>query len=182
MSVGSRVPCLLSPRALWLTPAKLSLAPASRSSGQSTTPANARCCHGNVGFLLDHPKLVQLVLPSSKSVLPEAELAQPAVLSTPWGPQCLGSAHGSCSLGRGRKSSSVFLRWINFLLNQGTKDVCSHQSSSQTGLYFSFLSYERKNVDLPLAGNTSKFHWGISWNSVFSLCWSAKKEMFYTFL
>lgn len=39
--------------------------------------------------MLDHPKLVQLVLPSSKSVLPEAELARLAVLSSPSVLKCL---------------------------------------------------------------------------------------------
>lgn len=51
--------------------------------------------------------------------------------------------------------------------------MCVHnQSSSQTGLYFSFSSYERKNVNLPLVGNTSKFYLG----NIMELCFLASVD------
>lgn len=59
-------------------------------------------------FLLDHPKLVQLVLPSSKSVLPEAELAQPTVLSTPWDPNVWVLLMGVAAWGGGERAAQYF--------------------------------------------------------------------------
>lgn len=102
--IRNRVPCLLLPRALWLLPAKLSLTPESRSSGQWTSPWNTRCCHQSVDSILDHSKLVQQKSPACGQAAPGS-----LCCDSPSVGQCLVSIHESCCLGRGRRSSSVFL-------------------------------------------------------------------------
>lgn len=58
--------------------------------------------------MLDHPKLVQLVLPSSESVLPEVELAQLTALSSPCVLKCLVLYVGVAVWGGGERAAQYF--------------------------------------------------------------------------
>lgn len=105
--------------------------------------------------------------PQAVSLLPEVELPLAAyavtVLLGSTVLKCLVSIHESCCLGRGRKSSSVFLRRINFLFNQGTIHTYPQTTkfTDGTSLYFPpALPNKRKDVSLSLLGNTQKFQQG----------------------
>lgn len=68
-------------------------------------------------------------------------------------------------MGRGRKSSSVFLRRINFFLNQGTIHLCSQTIKFTDGAFgvfcwFFFFHNKGKDVNVSLLGNTRKFQQG----------------------
>lgn len=114
------------------------------SSGQWTSPWNARDCHGNLDFMLDHTKLVQLVLPSSKSLLPDAELPLapcPSVSNIVCiMSQFCTSIFEGLYLGKGRESSSTFLKRINFFPQSRDHTHVHNYSDSLIRLHSFLLS------------------------------------------